>query len=730
MKNKQHCFTQDMPLVVWTRSVKLILGSIRVLTIIALLLCASGASAQVLTWDAGSFGTNDTGITIPGSGAWDTDNTTNFNWNNGETNVSWTQGGTQTPTFGAAFNGPDAADGIYAVNVDGGQVSATNLSINANGYAFFGSPIDLRNANAVQVFSVADGKDVYFTNDLAGNNTSSEFALGSSGAPATVVLYGTMTGYQPLFDSTNGSVFYLAGGGSVGTMSGVDADVRMTNDTFTCSGAFPIGRARSGTEPNNGTGALTVGGTVTLNQSGDYLYCGRDGAAFNATLIVQDQGTLNDTYSGNFGGIGLPRPASSALANARSVMRVYGGTVNMGSSSIDSPINIANAAFAASQYAELTQTGGVINAWGGIVIGGGGTTLGTAMVTNSGGFLYLGSQGGAAIRYGSTFPATNMISLSGGTVGALQNWISSAPMMLNTINGNITFQTADSNGDPYNIGLSGALTGPGGFYQTGGGTLTLSGANNYAGITTVSNGTLVVSTAAFPTNGAVVLDGSQATSSGLPILSNLVASAGQYWTITNLTVAAGTPTLAFQFGTLSPSGTVAPIQDNGNLTFTVLPNFTVDGSAIPSSSPTGYPLIKYTGTYTGPASASLVYLPSGGISGYITNIVATKTIALFINSSITPNDVWSVGNGLWDIGTSLNWKKFGSVTSYHDGDGVQFDDTASGTSPITVTLNTTVNPSVVAAVNATKAYVISGTGTIAGSWIERIRSRFINAHHH
>jgi autotransporter-associated beta strand protein len=73
-----------------------------------------------------------------------------------------------------------------------------------------------------------------------------------------------------------------------------------------------------------------------------------------------------------------------------------------------------------------------------------------------------------------------------------------------------------------------------------------------------------------------------------------------------------------------------------------------------------------------------------------------------------------VGDGVWDINTTANWTKFGSASTYHEGDAVQFDDTASGTSPITVTLNTAINPGNVTAVNATKAYVISGPGMISG----------------
>src|SRR5437660_12920676 len=87
------------------------------LLLAALAFWAAGASAAILTWDAGSFGTNGTATVISASGAWDTDTTTNLNWNNGITNVSWTQTGTTTPLNGATFNGPDAAAGTYQVAV-------------------------------------------------------------------------------------------------------------------------------------------------------------------------------------------------------------------------------------------------------------------------------------------------------------------------------------------------------------------------------------------------------------------------------------------------------------------------------------------------------------------------------------------------------------------------------------------------------------------------------------
>jgi fibronectin-binding autotransporter adhesin len=644
-----------------------------------------------------------------------------LNWNNGSGNVAWTQTGTTTPTMGATFVGPDAPVGSpYYVNIDNGEVAATNLLINANGYIFSGSPLYLNPiaaSSATPLMVVADGVSVVFSNNMPGNNSLYPFQLGSNGAPSSVTIYGTMTGYQPLITSTNGSTFTLAGGGSDGTAVW-NANVRMTGGTWNSSGAFIIGRRVTSPQPNNSVGVVTLDGPTTiLNHTSDYLSIGRD-SVWNSTLIIQNGATLNDQTlaANNNPGIGIPRPGSAG-ANNQSWMKVFGGTVNMGSSAVATqPIYLMNGGSQPGQIAALVQTGGVINAWGGIQIGGAAATYngGSALVTNTGGFLYIGSVGGnAGIRYGVGVPPTNVVSLSGGTVGALQPWISPAALTLATINGNITFQCADASGNANNISLSGALTGPGGFYKSGGGTLFLTGSNNYAGTTVVSNGTLSVSTVNFPSNADVIVDGSYAAA-GLPNVSIVVANVGQSWTMTNLSFTAGTPTLSFAFGNLAPSASVASIQDEGNLTFTVVPSIAISGAVIPTGL---YPLIHYTGTLSGNPAAPLSSLPAGALSGYVTNITATKTIAFYVNSIVNPPLKWAVGNGSWDT-TTFNWTQGGAPALYTD-DGtkdVLFDDTASGTSPIFVTLNNNfTDPRSVTANNATKQYIVSGTGSIGGS---------------
>jgi len=81
-----------------------------------------------------------------------------------------------------------------------------------------------------------------------------------------------------------------------------------------------------------------------------------------------------------------------------------------------------------------------------------------------------------------------------------------------------------------------------------------------------------------------------------------------------------------------------------------------------------------------------------------------------------PNLTWAVGNGTWDINTTANWNDGSGAAVYQEvgiGSRVQFDDSASGASPITVTLDSTVIPWSVTN-NSTKDYTITGFGALAG----------------
>ena len=86
----------------------------------------------------------------------------------------------------------------------------------------------------------------------------------------------------------------------------------------------------------------------------------------------------------------------------------------------------------------------------------------------------------------------------------------------------------------------------------------------------------------------------------------------------------------------------------------------------------------------------------------------------------TPQPVkWAVASGNWDTST-LNWKTLpgGSVTSYQENNLVALDDSATGSSPITVTLTGNHSPTVLTN-NSTKTYVLAGSfGVASGSLVK------------
>lgn len=76
---------------------------------------------------------------------------------------------------------------------------------------------------------------------------------------------------------------------------------------------------------------------------------------------------------------------------------------------------------------------------------------------------------------------------------------------------------------------------------------------------------------------------------------------------------------------------------------------------------------------------------------------------------------WRVGDGVWNINTTNNWKNAGGTpVNYVDGDIVFLDDTASGASPVTITLSSAVSPTSVT-VNGAKNYILTGSGGIGGA---------------
>jgi autotransporter-associated beta strand protein len=254
----------------------------------------------------------------------------------------------------------------------------------------------------------------------------------------------------------------------------------------------------------------------------------------------------------------------------------------------------------------------------------------------------------------------------------------------------------------------GALTNATAVTKVGTGTLSLSGVSTNNGATTVNAGALLGVTGGSLVNSAVTV--ATGATNGVT-LSAVNAS----WTCSALTYNAGTCVALINFSGIAPSTSIAPLQVANNLTINGTLNVLVTGGS--TTIPVGtYPLISYGGALTGAATTTPLALPNL-IGGYITNDTANKWIALVVtNVTAPPTLVWSAGTGTWDF-SSLNWTNLttAALAAWADTNGAIFNDSASGSGPFTVTLNTSVNPVGTTFTNSAKDYTLTGTGSITGN---------------
>ena len=123
-------------------------------------------------------------------------------------------------------------------------------------------------------------------------------------------------------------------------------------------------------------------GTLILNSGTINFWTGGSGAVSGNAVIAIPNNDNNDNHASVY---------------------VNGGTLTLGNASYAAQIQMMSGGSSAVETGFLTQTGGVITAWGGIMFGGTNVNYsgGTAALTNSGGSLYIGQNG---INFGRAYP--------------------------------------------------------------------------------------------------------------------------------------------------------------------------------------------------------------------------------------------------------------------------------------------------------------------------------------
>ena len=178
--------------------------------------------------------------------------------------------------------------------------------------------------------------------------------------------------------------------------------------------------------------------------------------------------------------------------------------------------------------------------------------------------------------------------------------------------------------------------------KTGSGTWTIPAVNTYSGTTTISNGELIVATVFAGGGNFVVKDGA-----ALGVTNKSTTSA----TIGSLTLGVSGPT-TLEFQNVSNLTTAlinaTALTLNGSCTVKITgTNNLVGGNT--------YPLINYSGSFTGNFTNFQLQMPSG-FSGTLTNLSNQVALKLLATVPTTPTNInYSMANGSMQLSWPLNY---------------------------------------------------------------------------
>ncbi|WP_035611528.1 autotransporter-associated beta strand repeat-containing protein [Haloferula sp. BvORR071] len=379
----------------------------------------------------------------------------------------------------------EADSGTYTLTGGGLTVSARNGSTGAlrvRADTAISSALSWKNLQFQ-----AEGKTLTLSGGSIPGAVNGTFNGSVSGSSAFVAQVSTL--------AVTGGTFTTAGSGNtfnIGDQTTDTGGFKFSGGTITSGGSFQVANER--------TAYAEISGTAVLNAFGQ-ISIGRNSNA-NIGKFVLNGGTINATRAGG----GNDTEVQIGRGNGVGIMNVESGTFNVSNAGIAGGVLVINS------DGSTAGASGTLNLSGGtttieeIRFNGGNNhdvnaTNGSGALNMTGGTLYIGGTvklthavptngAGGIVNRNSARPAD--INLSGGTVGANASWSSSLNMTLGTTNGNVTFKAANAADLPFDISLSGILSGAGGIIKTGAGILTLSGADSYAGNTVVNAGTLVL----------------------------------------------------------------------------------------------------------------------------------------------------------------------------------------------------------------------------------------------
>ncbi|MBN8457976.1 MAG: autotransporter-associated beta strand repeat-containing protein [Verrucomicrobia bacterium] len=383
----------------------------------------------------------------------------------------------------------------------------------------------------------SNGQNTVYTGILSGGGSLVKTGAGTTLLTAVNTYLGATTvntGILELADSgaINGTTVTVAGNATL-RLSGKDTSLtasglcnvsnagtvapvlHIANGTATLNGGIDaLGNANNGyrievdgVDAETGIGSLTTTtvrmGRCSLNFQSEAAAIGSPSQGFyinggNVTLTGALEMGVNSSANSSVstridaGSLSVAGPVTVGLNNGGrwSVLQVSGGTFT--ASDVTTGVSLGGPA---AGNAVLDVSGGtaVVER----IQFGQAELTGTSVIRMTAGSLYLGS--GGMVKVSPNVATT--VRLAGGTLGAKADWSSDLPVSLT---GAATVKAADGADAPFNITLTGAVSGTGSLQKTGGGFLTVS-SPAYTGATTVDAGTLSIGSAALDDAAAVTV---------------------------------------------------------------------------------------------------------------------------------------------------------------------------------------------------------------------------------
>ncbi len=468
-----------------------------------------------------------------------------------------------------------------------------------------------------------------------------------------------------------------------------------------------------GAAPPPAVGNFWVGSDETLGGSGTWVASG--GTAWRTTNTDGAGGAFDAAQPANFGGAtagtvtvsGTVAPQEGINFNTTGYT-VTGGTINLaGSASANNTISTGSAV-TATINSELTGTTGMTKSGSGTLNLGGvntysGNTIvsaGVLAVSNASALGASGSANRTIVSSGAGLEVSGGVNIaseeftisgtgisSGGAIRSTSgdntlggDILLGAAARVNTDAGSLTLGGNVTNGGfLLTVGgsgsttMSGNISGGGGLTKDGSGTLVLSGASDYTGITTVSNGVLnvrnssalgtVAGSTTVASGAALELQGGIAVGTeGLSIVGTGVSNGGAVRNISGTNTFAGAVTMSgasrinSDSGTLGFTGTVSmgsSILTVGGAGATYFSgalssgNLTVESGSVTLN---GTAANTYTGT-TSLTGGDLTLAKTAGTNAVAGNLsVSGGTVRLGASDQIANSSAVTVSGGSIDLG--------------------------------------------------------------------------------